>query len=92
MDLEAELFSELDNYLKTSHFGDQTDGDCMTSSLVRILYISKQLLKKYLQIRSVEETQLNHICQSLSKVITIVNRIQKLLNKTRQNDFARGTV
>lgn len=91
MSLEAELLDELDNYLKASESGDQTDGDCMSSSLVRILNISKQLLRKYLKIHSTEEIQLNQICQSLNKIVKIVNNIHNILNKTYQNDFERGT-
>lgn len=92
MILESELLRELDNYLKTSHSGDQIDGDCMSSSLVRILNISKQLLKKYLKIQSIEEKQLTQICQSLNNIVKIANKIHNLLNKTHQNDIERGTL
>lgn len=91
MSLESELLRELDNYLKTSHGEDQIDGDCMVGSLVRILNISKQLLKKYLKIQSVEENQLKQICQSLNNIVKIVNKIHTLLNKTYQNDIKPGT-
>lgn len=87
MSLEAELLEELDNYLKRSHSEDQTDGDCVTSSLVRILSISKRLLNKYLKSRSIEEYKLDQICQSLKKIVTITNKIHNLLNKTLQNDL-----
>lgn len=89
--MEAELLQELDSYLETSHFGDQTDGNCWSSCLVRILIIAKQLLREHLQIHSAEEIQLNQICETLTKIIKITAKIHNLLSKKYKNDVEHGT-
>lgn len=89
--MEAELLRELDNYLKTPHFGDVTDGNCWSSCLVRILIITKQLLSKHLQIQSSEEIQLNQICQTLNKIFKITAKIHSLLSKKYKNDVEHRT-
>lgn len=88
-ELLEELTKELDNYL-AARSEDQPDGSCVIVGLVRIFNISKQILENYLKIHRVEQ-QLPQIYESLVEIIKVAHKIHKLLTKTHQNDFSRGT-
>lgn len=85
MSLEQELFKLIDEFLLPTL--DQVDGDCFPNILVRILIIANKILVNFSQQVNFQKdnTQIENICISLSKIITIVENISRTLNKLKKH-------
>lgn len=86
MSLEQELFKLIDKFLLPPL--DEVDGECFSIAniLVRILIVANKILVNFSQQVNFQKhnTQIENICISLSKIITIVENISRTLNKLKK--------